>query len=318
MAGRFRVLLTDRAWPDASIERDILAAIGAELIEAPDGSEETLAALAADVDAIGTCWARITETVIRAAPRCRVIARFGIGLDNIDVPFAAGRGIVVTRVPDYCLEEVADHALALLLALARNVAFFHHRTKQGEYDLRAGPPMRRLSKQTLGLLGFGPIGQAVFRKARGLGLNVVAWSRSGNDRGTGCPLVALDQLLAISDFVSLHLPFNDATRHLLAGREFRRMKPTACVINTSRGGLIDHDALDDALSQGRLAGAALDVFDPEPPDLSLPLYRHERVIATPHAAFLSVESLQELRTRAARQIADVLEGRQPEHVVTGS
>jgi D-3-phosphoglycerate dehydrogenase len=316
MSHRFNVLLTDRAWPDWEIERRILNEAGADLIEARDGAEETLVRLARDCDAIGTCWARVTSNVIAAAPRCRAIARFGIGLDNIDLKAAAARGILVTRVPDYCVEEVADHTLALLLALNRNVAFFHLQTKRGEYNLKAGPPMRRLSGQTLGLIGFGRIGQAVYRMARGLAMKVIAWTRSNDDGGSGCPMHAFNEVLENSDYISIHLPLTDATRGLLGAEALRRLRPTAALINTSRGPLVDHAALERALDSGRLAAAALDVFDPEPPDLSQSLFRNERVVATPHAAFVSEESLIELRTRAARQLADALSGRTPEHVVT--
>jgi D-3-phosphoglycerate dehydrogenase / 2-oxoglutarate reductase len=310
-----RVLLTDRAWPDCSIEREELARVGAEIVEAREHDESTLMALAADSDAIGTNWAHVTDRVIRAAPRCRIIARFGIGLDNIDVATATELGIPVTNVPDYCVEEVADHALALLLAGARNIAFFHQRTKRSEYDLSAGPPMRRLSSTTLGLIGFGHIARNLFPKARALGMKVLAHSPSQNDFGTGCPMVSFDELLTQSDFISLHAPLVESTHHLISAPQFARMKPTAWLINTSRGGLIDTSALSDALAAGRIAGAALDVFDPEPPDLSDPLYRDERVIVTPHAAFVSEESLRELRARASRQIADALEGARPANVV---
>jgi D-3-phosphoglycerate dehydrogenase len=311
----FRVLITDRAWPDCSIEREQLARVGADVVEAPQQDDATLAKLAAECDAIGTNWASVTERVIRASPRCRIVARFGIGLDNISVTTATELGIPVTNVPDYCVSEVADHALALLLAGARNIAFFHHRTKASEYKLSAGPPMRRLSGATLGLIGFGNIARELFPKARALGMTVLAHSRSQNDFGTGCPMVSLEELLTRSDFVSLHAPLSESTRHMLAGPQFTRMKPTAWLINTSRGGLIDSAALREALASGRIGGAALDVFDPEPPDLTDPLYRDERVIVTPHAAFVSEESLRELRMRASRQIADALEGSRPENVV---
>lgn len=312
---RFRVLLTDRAWPDADIERAILADAGAELIEAPTGDDATLMALAAEVDAIATNWAKVTANVVQAAARCRVISRIGIGLDNIAVETATQRNIPVTNVPDYCVSEVADHALALLLACARGVAFHHHRTKQGEYNLQAGPPMRRLQGQVLGLVGLGHIGRNFAPKARALGLDVVAHTLSGSDHGTGCGMGTLDELIAMSDYISLHVPLTPATRGLFRLPQFERMKRTAYLINTSRGALLDNADLQTALQRDLLAGAALDVFDPEPPDLSLPLYRDERVIVTPHAAFVSQESLIELRTRVARQIADVLQGRRPAGVV---
>jgi D-3-phosphoglycerate dehydrogenase len=309
-----RVLITDHPWPDLTVERQLLSALGAELVEAPNGDESTLIELARDVDAIGTCWAKVTEAVIAAAPRLRVVARYGIGLDNIAVPAASERGIPVTYVPDYCVEEVADHTLALLLACLRKVGFYHLRTKQGEYQLQAGSPLRRLSKLTLGLIGFGRIGQEVFRRARGLGLSVIAYSPSGNDRGSGCRMVSLDEVLEQSDAVSLHLPLADETRRLIGMSELRRMRRSAWLINTSRGGLVDHAALWSAIESGEIAGAGLDVFDPEPPDLAEALYRDERVIVTPHAAFLSEESLADLRQRATASIVQVLQGLQPEHL----
>jgi len=311
----YRVLITDRAWPDCEVEREILAAAGAEIIEAPQSDEETLVELARDCDAIGTCWANVSEAVVRAAVRCRVIARFGIGLDNISVRTATELGIPVTCVPDYCVDEVAEHTLALLLSLARRIPLFDARAKRGEYDRRIDPPLRRVSGQTLGLVGFGRIAQAVFRRSAGLGLNVIAHSPSGNDHGTGCRMASLEELLSTSDFISLHCPLTNATRNLVGADQLARMKPTAYLINTSRGPLVDHTALWDAIRTGRLAGAGLDVFDPEPPDLSQPLFRDERVLVSPHAAFLSADSLHALRSRTARQIADVLQLRRPEHLV---
>ncbi len=312
---RFRVLLTDRAWPDTSIEREILGAAGADLIEAADTRESALCALAGDVDAVAVNWAAVTDRVVRAARRCRVICRTGIGLDNIAVAIATELGIPVTNVPDYCVGEVADHALALLLACARNIAFFHWHTKRGEYSLQAAPPMPRLAGKRLGLVGLGHIGRNLVGKARALGLEVLAHTASGSDHGTGCRMVAFDELLRESDFVSLHAPLTDATHHLFGVAQFEIMKRSAFLINTARGGLVDHAALATALERHLIAGAALDVFEPEPPDLSSALFQDERVIVTPHAAFVSHESLVELRMRVSHQIVDALAGRRPECVV---
>lgn len=311
----YRVLITDRAWSDSRIEREILAEIGAEVYEASATDEATLIKAACDADAIATCWAKVTRAVIDAAPRLRTVARLGIGLDNICLERATERGIPVTNVPDYCVPEVSDHALALLLAGARKIAFYHHRAKQGEYKLQAGAPLRRIAGQTLGLIGLGRTARALAPKAKALGLNVIAHTESGNDYGTGCRMVSLPELFRESDFISLNLPMTEQSRQMLGAKEFAQMKPGAWLINTSRGGLIDHAALWDTLQQNRLGGAALDVFDPEPPDLSQPLFQDERVIVTPHAAFLSEESLVDLRTRAARQLADALRGVRPENVV---
>ena len=310
-----RVLLTDRPWADNSIERGILAAAGIELIEAPAGDEATLSRLAADCQAIMTCWAKVTQAVIAASPGCRHVARLGIGLDNIDVAYATSQKILVTNIPDYCIEEVVDHALALLLGLARNVAFHYLQMKQGVYDLRAGQPLRRISGQTLGLLGFGRTGQLLRQKALGLGLKVIAHSASGDDRGTGCEMVSLEELFRRSDFLSLHAPLTPQTKHVVNARSLATMRPHAVIINTSRGPLIDHGALWAALQANSIGGAGLDVFEPEPPNLADPLYSDARVIATPHIAFVSAESLINLRERTAKQVVDVLQGRVPENVI---
>lgn len=311
----WRVLLTDRAWPDTQIEREILSRAGAELIEPPATDEETLAACAADVDAIATNWAKVTERVIRAARKCQVISRTGIGIDNIDVACATELGVPVTNCPDYCVPEVADHTLGLLLALARKIGFYHARTKAGEYQLSAGGPMQRLAGQTLGLFGLGRIGQAVALRARAFGLRVIATTSSGKDYGVGCEMAPLEELFRQSDYLSLHAPATPTTRKVINDASLRQMKPTAFLINTSRGGLVDESALRAALEEERLAGAALDVFDPEPPDLSQPLFRNERVIVTPHAAFVSEQSLRQLRRQAMEQVAAVLAGQRPQNVV---
>lgn len=311
----FRVLLTDRAWPDSNIERQILSTIDAELIEAPAGDEATLCSLAGPVDAIMTNWAKVTPQVIRTATRCQVVCRLGIGLDNIAVDTATELRIPVTNIPDYCVMEVADHALALLLACARKITFFHHRTKQGEYRLQAGPAMHRLRGQVLGLVGLGRIAQNLIPKARALGLQVVAHTSSGNDHGTDVPMVSFDELLAQSDYISLHAPATPQSRGMFRLPQFARMRRGAYLINTSRGALIDEADLWTALQKNLIAGAALDVFEPEPPNLSQPLFRDERVIVTPHAAFVSEESLAELRTRVATQVVEVLSGRRPENVI---
>lgn len=310
-----RVLLTDRPWPDSDTEREILAGVGAELVEAPASDESTLCELAGDCQAIATCWAPVTEAVIRACDDCRIVARLGIGLDNIDVETASSLGIPVTNVPDYCVSEVVHHALALILACARKVAFYNQQAKAGKYELQAGSPLRRIEGQVLGLVGFGPIARTLFAKARSLGFEVIAHTPSSSDYGTGCSMVSFDELLDRSDFISLHAPFTQQSSRMFGRKQFERMQGSAYLINTSRGGLVDHAALGQAIESGQIAGAALDVFDPEPPDLSEPLFRDPRVIVTPHAAFLSQESLNDLRTRAMHQIADALQGRRPENVV---
>ena len=315
MSARFRVLITDRAWPDTSVESDLLSRIGADVVESASTDEAALVAAASDVDAIATNWACVTEAVMRASGRCRTVARVGIGVDNIAVSAATALGIPVTNCPDYCVSEVSDHALGLLLACARRIGFFHGRTKRGEYKLAAVRPMQRIAGQTLGLLGLGHIARELVPKARALGLNVIAHTASGRDYGTRVRMVSFPELLASSDYLSVHAPLNDSTRRLFDAAALAQMKPTAYLINTSRGGLIDEVALWDALQRDQLAGAALDVFEPEPPDLSRPLFQDERVIVTPHAAFVSEQSVRQLRVQAMEQVVAVLEGRRPNNVL---
>jgi D-3-phosphoglycerate dehydrogenase len=314
---KYKALLTDYAWPDLEIERRILGEADVELVVAERTDAAALAELARDCDAIMTNWVKVPESVIAAAPSCRIVCRLGIGIDNIDVAAATNRNIPVTNVPDYCLVEVAEHALALLLALARKVAFYHHETKQGRYALQAGPKLRRIEGQTLGIVGLGNIGRKLAEKCVPLGLRVLATTRSRRQPLPDVRLVELDELLAESDYVSLHLPMTAETKHLIGAAQLARMKPSAYLINTARGGLIDTAALAGALADGRLAGAALDVQDPEPPDLAQPPYNDPRVIITPHAAFVSEESLANLRQRVARQVVDRLQGRRPENIVNG-
>src|SRR3954453_16916162 len=312
---RHKVLLTDYAWPDLDIEREVLASYGVELVVAPDRELGALTNLVGDVDAIVTNWADVPARLIDAAGKCRIIARLGIGLDNIDVRHATQRGIPVTNVPDYCLTEVAEHTLALLLALGRKIATYHTNAQAGRYDLAAGFPLRRIEGQTLGIVGLGKIGRCVAEKAQALGLKIIAFNRSRPQPASGVRCVDLDTLVRESDYVSVHVPLSGETRHLFGAAQYALMKPTAFLINTARGGLVDHAALAAALQNQQIAGAALDVQEREPPDLSQPPYNDPRVIVTPHAAFFSEESVAELRRRVAHQVGQRLTGKRPENVV---
>jgi len=227
---------------------------------------------------------------------------------------ASARGIPVTYVPDYCVAEVAEHALALLLTQARGVVRYNASVKSRGWDLGVAAPLRRLEGQTLGLIGCGRIGARLAAKARGLGLRVLAHDPSLTTGPDGVAVVDLDELLAQSDFVSLHVPLTPRTRGLLGESVLRRMKPTAFVINTARGGLVDTAALAHALREGWIAGAALDVLPQEPVAFDDPLLDLDNVVLTPHVAFYSEESLAELRSRTAQSVVDVLTDRAPEHL----
>ncbi len=313
-----KVLITDYAWKSLEPEREILAQVGASLVVAKSGNEDELAGLAGDVDGILTCWRPVTARVIRRAEHCRSIGRYGIGLDNIDVECATELGIVVTNVPSYCVEEVSDHALALLLSLARKVTSYDHAIKAGRYDLRALMPIYRLRGKTLGIVGFGKIGRTLYRKVRGFEFKILIYDPYldlASLAGYGAEAVSFAALLERSDFISIHAPLTPETRGLFNADAFKKMKPTAFLVNTSRGPIIDESALLQALNDGRIAGAGLDVLTSEPPSPQDLLLLHPKAVITPHAAFYSEESVLELQTTAARQMAEVLSGRRPPNIV---
>lgn len=316
--GRWTVLVTDYVFPSLDIERAVLQAAGAQLVAMQARSESELAEAVGSADGLLVCYAPVTRRVIERAKRCRVIARYGIGVDNVDVTAATERGIVVTNVPDYCIEEVSDHALALLLACARKVALLDRGVRAGRWEARDAVPIRRLRGQVLGLVGFGKIPRLLAAKARALGLTVLAYDPyvdAGACEEHGARKVELGALLAQADFVSVHAPLTPQTRGLIGEAELRRMKPTAYLINTARGPIVHEAALLRALEEGWIAGAALDVLEHEPPPADHPLLQAPRVILTPHVAFYSEESLQELQRKAAEEVARVLTGQPPRYPV---
>jgi D-3-phosphoglycerate dehydrogenase / 2-oxoglutarate reductase len=312
------VLVTDHTWPDIELERSILRAGDLHVVDAPAPDERTLSSLASDAVAIMTCFAQVTPAVIDSATKLKVVARYGVGVDNIAVDVASARHIPVTYVPDYCVAEVAEHALALLLALARGVVRYHRSVSSGGWDLGVAAPLHRIDGQTLGVVGCGRIGSRLAQSARGLGLRVLGYDPDSRVAGAaaaaGIELVQLDQLLARSDFVSLHVPLTPATQQLVDQAFLHKMKPTAFLINTARGGLVDTSVLARALRERWIAGAALDVQPQEPPDVDDVLRGMDNVVLTPHVSFYSEESLEALRRRTAQSVIDVVAGRQPEHV----
>ena len=318
MSAKYKVLSTDHVWPSVEPERQELAKVGAELILGNTFDEAKLIALVPPVDGILVNWAGASTNLIRAAENCKVISRFGVGVDNIDIETATELGIIVANVAEYCVDEVSNHAFALLLACARKIKWLDRNTDSGSWSREVGPPMRRVWGQTLGIIGLGRIGGAVARKARAFGLEVLAYDPylSGQSfQDCGARSVDLPELLAQSDFVTIHSPMTPETAKLLGEQEFRQMKSTAYVINTARGGIIDAVALDKALTAGQIAGAGLDVLPTEPPNSDDPLLKRSDVILTPHAAFLSEESVVDMEVSAARSIAQVLAGQLPDSVV---
>ncbi len=308
------VLVTDYTWPNTTVEEAVLKPANASLLVAQIGDEDELLRLVPQADAILTCFKKVSAAVVRAGEKLQVIGRYGIGVDNIAVDEATRLGIPVTNVPAYCLDEVAEHALALMLACARNINHYNQAIRTNDWALNTQRPLFRMSGKVLGIIGFGKIGQMLASKAVGLGLKVIAHSPHPNEaiaRDLNVELVSIDVLLYQSDFVSLHTPLNPKTRHLIDAEQLRKMKPTAFLINTARGGLVDHQALLQALQDGWIAGAGLDVFEPEHIERQNPLFAQPNVIATPHVAFYSEESLVELQTKAAANVAAILTGQRP-------
>ena len=313
-----RILITDIAWPDIDIEKKVLAAVDGELMVAGGGSPEEIIALAPQADAILTCWKDVPAEALDIAPNCRIVSRYGIGLDNIPIDRATKLGMLVTNVPDFCLEEVSDHVMALLLATARQLFPLARTPERSGWTRDTPRPIPRVRGQTLGLIGFGNIARALVPKALGCGLRVIAFTPrlQAEDTPDGVEVTNdLGVLLASSDYVSIHCPLTDETAHLIDAAALAQMKPSALLINTSRGGVIDESALIRALQDGIIGGAALDVTDPEPPSAGNPLLTLENVIVTPHAAFYSVESTAELARKAAENVVTVLQGEVPKTLV---
>ena len=314
-----KVLITDYVWPSVEPEKAVLALADAEAVVAPDGSEDTLVEMARDADAILTCFAKVTAKVVRAAERCVVISRYGVGVDNIDVETATELGIVVTYVPDYCIPEVSDHVIGMMLDWNRRLTFFDRATKtQGWGSEGLGMRIMRLEGKRLGIVGFGRIGRGVAAKAQPFGLEVLAsdpFVTPGSAAASGARLVELDELLRESDFVTIHSPLIPQTRNMIGRDELAMMKPDAFLINCARGGLIDEDALYEALTTGGIAGAGLDVLVDIDPPLDNRLIQLGNVIVTPHTAFFSQEAVLELEERAAGEVVHVFQGQMPDNLV---
>ena len=315
---KYKVLITDHVWPTVEPERAVLARAGAELIVAPDAARRRLPRWRRTFTASSPV-SRSSPSAWCARPKnLVVVGRFGVGVDNIAVDVATELGIAVTYVPDYCVDEVSSHAMALLLAWNRRITLFNSAVKSDGWDsLSLGMSMPRLRGKTLGVVGFGRIGRAVCGKARAFGMDVLAYSPSlteADAAAQGARRADLPTLLEQSDYVSIHAPLTPDTDGMIGERELASMKPSAVIINTARGAIIDEDALYDALVAGRIAGAALDVVTQVPPPQHHRLFDLDNVIVTPHTAFFSQEAVLELEERGAGEVASVLQGRMPDNL----
>ncbi len=308
------VLVAHETYPISALESDAFGAVGATVVQTEGLAAPEARQLAIKADALMVTIQPVDAALIKALERCRIIARVGTGLDAIDIPAATARGIWVTSVPDYSIDEVSTHAIALLLNHARRLQKMFASVKAGAwYDADAIEPAPRLRGQVLGLIGYGRIGRTVAAKARGLGLEVIVYDPyiEIDAARDGVKAVELAALLAASDFISLHTPLTEASRGIINAASLAKMKASAYLINTARGELIDEGALLDAVQRGRIAGAALDVLTVEPPPPDFPLLHDERISITPHGGWYSEASKLDVRVKAIDDVVRVLSGKAP-------
>ncbi len=317
MAAKAKVVLTDYVWESLDVEKKTLSGL-ADLVPLQTRKPEEFLAQAADCDALLNTYAGpITADVMAKMPKCRIIARYGIGVDTIDLDAATQAGIIVTNNPTYCIEEVAEHTMALLLACARKVAFYDRLVRAGTWAVPPGKPMFRMVGATLGLVGFGNIARQVAARAASFGMRVLYADPFVKDGQFGEPgkKVELPGLFGESDFVSLHPPLMPQTRKMINDEALSRMKPTAFLVNCSRGPIVDTDALVRALDAKKIAGCGLDTTDPEPLPDPHPLRGRENVIINPHVAWYSEKAMVGLQAGAPNEIRRVLTGEWPVNVV---
>ncbi|MDX3799797.1 C-terminal binding protein [Streptomyces sp. AK04-3B] len=309
------VLLTDYAWPDDSVERSVIEGAGHTLVTGPaePASAEAIEALVAEHRPAGilTCWAPVSATAIGASPELRIVARLGVGLDNIAVDAATERGAWVTNVPDYCVEEVSDHALGMVLAWTRGLAVFDREVRAGRWD-PASARLRRLSTLTCGIVGYGRMGRATARKLGAFGCRILAHDPFPPKDAPEVEMTGLEELLVSSDVVILHMPLTPDTHHIIGAEQLALMKQGGLLVNVSRGGLVDTDAVVKALDSGHLGSAAFDVLESEP-HVPASLLDQPGALVTPHVAFSSDVSVTELRRRAAEEVVRILAGEAPAH-----
>jgi D-3-phosphoglycerate dehydrogenase len=314
-----KIVILDSNLGSIDLEQSIADKYGFEISKPKQcKTEEDVISVVHDADAIVVQYAPVTKRVLDAAPRLKVVSEYGVGVDSIDIAACTERGIAVCNVPDYSYQEVSDHAVALALALDRGIVTLDRHIRAGDYSLASVKPLRRISSRTFGVIGLGRIARAAALKARGIGYNVVGTDiafQPGTLTDDGIQVLTFDEVLAQSDIVSVHVPLMVATRHLINAEALSKMKPEAVLVNTSRGGTVDTDALITALKNKQIRGAGLDVFETEPLPQDHPLTALETVILTPHAGYYSEESLYELKTRPVENASDVLAGKMPRNIL---
>lgn len=314
----FKILFTDTIHKDLEVEKKVVEDAGGELFFGAGLSEEEFSKLVEEVDAIVTVYKEIDEGILLKAKNCKGIVRTGIGFNNIDIVKAGELGKYVCNVPDYCFDEVSDHTIISGLTLGRKILQFDKRVKSGNWSHDGMQPIHAYQGQTFGLLGFGNIPRYVAKKVKAFGFNVIAsdpFVKQEVADEYGITLVTKDELFAQSDYLSLHAPLTEETKHTINKDSISKMKDGVIIINTSRGPLINEKDLYDGLISGKIAGAALDVMEVEPPDLSNPLLTLDNVIITPHSAFYSEKSGIELRRKSFEEAVRIATGQEPKNIV---
>jgi D-3-phosphoglycerate dehydrogenase / 2-oxoglutarate reductase len=316
---RKKVAILGARYGDLIVERRALGPLGVDLSESSGSTEDEIIAASEGAQVILCGGApKINAAVIRRLPELKAVVRYGIGVDTVDLGECTERGIYVANVPDYCIDEVAAHALTLVLNWSRKLPIAKQTTKSGQWDIAALRPLESPRDQVLGLLGFGRIAQALCRMSRAIGFQVWAhdpYVEKSRIRNRGAQPVSLQRLIRGADFISLHLPLTAKTRHIINAQRLGEMKATSYLINTARGELVDEKALQQALLEGRIGGAGLDVMEHEPPDRAHPLRFSERVVITPHCAWYTQRSQKELRQKACAEAIRVLRGGIPKNLV---
>ncbi|HUI69884.1 MAG TPA: C-terminal binding protein [Spirochaetia bacterium] len=312
---RFTVVIADDRYASYREEEEVLREVDAEIRVFRSGAPAEAKKTFASADGILVNLYPMTAEMIDSLKGCRVISRYGVGYDNVDVEAATRKGIWVTFVPDYCFEEVADHALALLLCCIRKIGYKDRMVRQGRWNTHRDQPCYRVEGKTLGILGYGNAAHTLLRKVSGLGFGRVLmcdpYVRASTIKAAGAVPVDLPVLMAESDYISVHVTLTPETRHMIGREQLALVKPGAILVNTARGPVLDENALAEALASGRLGGAGLDVFEKEPLPAESPLRNLDTVVFTDHAGWYSEESMGELKTKAARNVAAVLAGGPP-------
>jgi D-3-phosphoglycerate dehydrogenase len=313
------IAVTDSVFPSLDPAKAALAKLNPTFLMSKSSNADDILAVAKDADAILVTYAKLTREILTQLTKCKAIGRFGLGVDNIDLPAAKEKGIAVNYVPDYCIREVSDHTMALLLALIRKIPLSNKLVQSGRWEMPAVVPIRRIEGTVLGLIGFGHIPRLVAPKAKAFGIKVVAYDPYAKPeifKTAGVESVDFDTLLNTSDYVSVHAPLLPATRGLMNAGVFGKMKKGAYIVNTARGPLIDEPALIAALDSGQIGGAGLDVVAAEPLAKDSALLGRDNVIISPHTAFYSIEALTELQTKCAIDVARVLSGEKAVYAIS--